>query len=369
MTSTVYFARVEVGHNGENIINKVQHLFDIAEFGNFIIEGDLTAIKLHFGERGNNSYINPVYVRQVVDKIRAKGGKPFIADTNTLYAGSRYNSIDHIITAIDHGFEYAVVGAPLIVADGLVSDHYHEVKINKKHFETVNVAGDVAAAQSMIVMSHFKGHAVAGFGGAIKNLAMGCVPRSGKMNQHRSLQPIINTDACSKCGVCVEVCPRSAITRNETGPSINYEFCIGCGECVANCSTSSMAFDWENDLPLFMEMLTEHAYGAVLEKQTSIGYLNFLLQITPDCDCVPWSDSSIVPDIGILASTDPVAIDAASLDLVNQQQGVKSTRLISNLLPGEDKFKGVWKDTDGNMQLTYGEKIGLGSANYKLIEI
>jgi hypothetical protein len=114
----------------------------------------------------------------------------------------------------------------------------------------------------MIVMSHFKGHAVAGFGGAIKNLAMGCVPRSGKMNQHRSLQPIINTEACSKCGMCVEVYPRSAIARDETRPSINYEFCIGCRECVASCSTSSMAFDWENDLPLFMEMLTEHAYGA-----------------------------------------------------------------------------------------------------------
>ena len=140
---------------------------------------------------------------------------------------------------------------------------------------------------------------------------MGCVSRSGKMNQHRSLQPIINTEACSKCGMCVEVYPRSAIARDETRPSINYEFCIGCRECVASCSTSSMAFDWENDLPLFMEMLTEHAYGAVLEKQTSVGYLNFLLQITPDCDCIPWSDSSIVPDIVVLASTDPVAIDAA----------------------------------------------------------
>ena len=334
-----------------------------------INQGDLTAIKLHFGERGNNSYISPVYVRQVVDKIRANGGKPFITDTNTLYAGSRSNSVDHIVTAINHGFEYAVVGAPLIVADGLISDHYRKVKVNKKHFETVDVAGDIVAAQSMIVMSHFKGHAVAGFGGAIKNLAMGCVPRSGKMNQHRSLQPIINTEACANCGVCIEVCPRSAITRHEIGPSINYELCIGCGECVSTCSTSSMAFDWENDLPLFMETLTEHAYGAVHGKKGQVGYLNFLLQITPDCDCVPWSGSSIVPDIGILASIDPVAIDAASLELVNQQRGVEGSRLTTNLQPGEDKFKGVWKDTNGKMQLSYGEEIGLGSANYSLIEI
>jgi hypothetical protein len=185
----------------------------------------------------------------------------------------------------------------------------------------------------MIIMSHFKGHAIAGFGEAIKNLAMGCVLRSGKMNQHRSLQPIINTEACSKCGVCIEVCPRSAITRDEIEPSINYELCIGCGEYVATCSTSSMAFDWENDLPLFMEMLTERAYGAILGKQARLRYLNFLPQITPDCDCVPWSSSSIVPDIGILASTDPVAIDAASLDLVNQQRGVEGTRLTTNLQP------------------------------------
>jgi uncharacterized Fe-S center protein len=369
MTSTVYFAPVEVGHKGDSIVSKVRHLFDIAGFGNFINEGDLTAIKLHFGERGNNSYISPVYVRQVVDKVRANGGKPFVTDTNTLYVGSRHNSIDHMITAIDHGFGYAVVGAPLVVADGLISDHYHEVQINKKRFKTVKVAGEIVAAQSMIVMSHFKGHATAGFGGAIKNLAMGCVPRSGKMDQHRSLQPIIDVEACSRCGACVEVCPLAAITYVETGPIINYELCVGCGECVSSCSATSMGFDWDSDLPSFMEGLTEHAFGAVLGKQGCVGYLNFLLQITPDCDCVAWSDSSIVPDVGILAGTDPVAIDTASLELVNQQTGIEGTRLARNLLPGEDKFKGVWEETNGGIQLTYGEEIGLGSSKYTLVEV
>jgi uncharacterized Fe-S center protein len=202
MASKVYLARVGVEQNGDNIISKVQHLFDKAGFGEFIGEGDLTAIKLHFGERGNNSYISPVYVRQVIDKVKANRGKPFVTDTNTLYVGSRHNSIYHMLTAIDHGFEYSVVGAPIVVADGLVSNHYDEIQINKKHFKTVKVAGEILSAQSMIVMSHFRGHAVAGFGGAIKNLAMGCVPRSGKMDQHRSLQPIIDVETRSTCGVC-----------------------------------------------------------------------------------------------------------------------------------------------------------------------
>lgn len=168
--------------------------------------------------------------------------------------------------------------------------------------------------------------------------------------------------------VCVEVCPQVAIAHVESGPVINYELCIGCGECVSSCSTTSMAFDWGSGLPRFIEGLTEHAYGVVLGKQGRVGYLNFLLQITPDCDCVPWSDSSIVPDVGILAATDPIAIDAASLDLVNQQRGIERTRLVHNVLPGEGKFKGVWKETNGDIQLTYGKEIGLGSSKYTLIE-
>jgi len=368
MASHVYFARLKAGGSDESIIARVQQLFDAAHFARLIEADAPTAIKLHFGERGNDSYIRPVFVRQVVDKIKVHGGKPFITDTNTLYTGARHNSIDHMNTAIEHGFDYAVVGAPLIIADGLTGEWYGDTKIAKKHFTSVKIAGGIVSAPSMIVMSHFKGHALAGFGGAIKNLGMGCAPGLGKMDQHKGMKPIVNEAGCVACGVCLEVCPRGAITLEEGVSRIGRDLCAGCGECMMACTTSSISYDWEKDLRVFMEMLTEYAFGATSGKH-AIGYFNFLLQITPDCDCVPWSAAPIVPDIGVLASTDPVAIDAASRDLVNQQQGLPGTRLTSNLAPGEDKFKGVWSDTDGTLQLTYGEKIGLGTRSYDLIEL
>ncbi|MEI7826939.1 MAG: DUF362 domain-containing protein [Euryarchaeota archaeon] len=368
MASTVYFARLRAASHDESAASRVSQLFEAARFGTLIEADDLTAIKLHVGERGNDAHLRPEYVRQVVEQVKASGGKPFVTDTNTLYSGSRHNAVDHLATALEHGFDYSVLGAPLIISDGLVSDHYRDVQINKRHFDTVKIAGDIVSAESMIVMSHFKAHAMAGFGGAIKNLAMGCAPSAGKMEQHKGISPIVDVDGCSACGVCVEVCPHSAITIEGGASRINRDLCVGCGECMTVCMTSSIGFDWKNDLQRFMEMLTEHAFGATVGKR-GVGYLNFLLQITPDCDCVPWSDAPIVPDVGILASMDPVAIDAASVDLVNQQRGIPGTRLVHNLEPGEDKFKGVWGETEGSIQLKYGEEIGLGTSSYELVEL
>jgi len=368
MASTVYFARVKAGSKDESAIARVRQLFEAARFDTLIEADALTAIKLHVGERGNDAHLRPEYVRQVVELVQASGGRPFVTDTNTLYSGSRHDAVDHLATALEHGFDYAVLGAPFIISDGLVSDHYRDVRIDKKHFDTVKIAGDILAAPSMIVMSHFKAHAMAGFGGAIKNLAMGCAPSAGKADQHKGMKPIVDVQKCSACGVCVGVCPRSAISIEAGAPRINYDRCVGCGECMAMCETSSISYDWEHDLQRFVEMLTEYAFGATAGKR-GVGYLNFLLQITPDCDCVPWSDAPIVPDVGILASTDPVAIDAASVDLVNGQRGIPGTRLVNNLEPGEDKFKGVWSETQGSVQITYGEEIGLGTGSYKLVEL
>lgn len=368
MASTVYFARLKAGSKDQSAITRVRQLFKEAHFGALIEADALTAIKLHVGERGNDSHLRPEFVREIVEQVKASGGKPFVTDTNTLYSGSRHNAVDHLATALEHGFDYAVLGAPLIISDGLVSDHYRDVRIDKRHFDTVKIAGDIVSAQSMIVMTHFKAHAMAGFGGAIKNLAMGCAPSAGKTDQHMGMRPIVDVQGCSACGVCVEVCPRSAITIEGGASRINRDLCVGCGECMTTCTTSSIGFDWENDLQQFMEMLTEYAFGATVGKR-GVGYLNFLMRITPDCDCLPWSDAPIVPDIGILASRDPVAIDAASVDLVNQQQGIPGTRLVNNLEPGEDKFKGVWSETEGSIQIKYGEEIGLGTSSYELVEL
>ena len=351
----------------DNKINKVRKIFDAANFGNLMVEDELVAVKLHFGEEGNDSYINPVLVRQVVDKIVSKGAKPFITDTNTLYYGSRHNSTNHIRTAILHGFDYAVSGAPIIIADGLKGENWKSIEIKQKNFESVKIAGDIESADSMIVMSHFKGHEMAGFGGAIKNLAMGCAAAPGKKEQHECVKPII-MEGCTSCGTCIESCPENAMYMGGEGVEMEYDRCIACNNCVYACPESIIELDW-NRMDEFIERMTEYALGAVQNKKEKVGYMNFLMNITPDCDCLPWSDSPIVPDIGILVSNDPVALDAASYDLVNHQRGFENSLLLQNHDKGEDKFKGVWNKVDGHLQLRYGREIGLGNLKYDLINI
>jgi hypothetical protein len=368
MKSPVYFASLRARSDKESTVAKVQRLFEAAGFGSCIRPHDRTAVKLHFGELGNDSYINPVFVRQIVEKIKTAGALPFVTDSNTLYLGSRSNAVDHITTAILHGFDYAVVGAPIIIADGLCGKNVARVPIGQKHFDTVSIAGDIAAADSMIVMSHFKGHEVAGFGGAIKNLAMGCAPPEGKRAQHQA-RPFVMKDRCIGCGKCVKVCPKSAIKLARKKSTINHTLCIGCFECMTVCPEHAIDINWETEIPLFVERLVEYAYGALQGKKGRVGYINFLTRITPDCDCVPWSDASIVPDIGILASLDPVAIDAASFDLVNHQPGFADSLLATHRHKGEDKFTGMRANTDGKKQIRYAESIGMGNSEYELITI
>jgi uncharacterized protein len=368
MESPVYFANLQARSDKDSTVAKIQRLFKVSGFETCIKKQDRTAIKLHFGELGNDSFISPVFVRQVVEKVKEAGALPFVTDTNTLYRGSRSNAVDHITTAVLHGFDYAVVGAPVIIADGLCGKNVAHVKIGRKHFDTVSIAGDIVAADSMIVMSHFKAHEVAGFGGAIKNLAMGCAPPEGKRAQHQA-RPFSIKEQCIGCGRCVKVCPKSAITLVEKKSVINHDLCIGCFECMTVCPEHAIDINWETEIPLFIERMVEHAYGALQGKEGKVGYINFLTRITPDCDCVPWSDASIVPDIGILASTDPVAIDAASYDLVNQQIGFTDSRLIAHYHKGEDKFTGIRENTDGQQQIRYAESLGMGSGSYELIRI
>ncbi|MDD4503530.1 MAG: DUF362 domain-containing protein [Clostridiaceae bacterium] len=367
MKSKVFFAGVHSQGKQESLLVKMQKLFDRAGFGDMIFKDDIVAIKMHFGEKGNTAYIRPTFARQIVDKIREKGGKPFLTDSNTLYNGSRANGVDHYETAIYNGFSYAVVNAPIIIADGIYSKNSVEVEINKKHFDKVKIAKEIESVSKLIVLSHFKGHDTAGLGGAIKNLAMGCAPAAGKQQQHSVVKPKVS-HKCVGCGTCIKYCPAAAITKDGERALIG-KACIGCGECIPMCPIRAISPQWDTEIPLFLERMVEYAYGAVKGKGDNVGYINVLMDITPNCDCVGFSGAYIVPDIGILASKDPVAIDAASYDLVNEQAGNFNSSLRCNHEKGRDKFKGLYSNIDATRQFSYGEEIGLGVKEYELIKI
>ncbi len=363
--SDVYFVKIGEDRNEDNLPKKVRKLFDKAGFASLIDENDHTAIKLHFGEPGNTTYIRPVLVRQVVDKVIESGGKPFLTDANTLYVGERSNAIDHLNAAYKHGFLPAVVNAPVIIADGLTGRDFVEVEINLKNLKTVKYGTVAHYADVLGVISHFKGHLAAGIGGTLKNIGMGLGSRAGKQIMHSDIKPEPDHKKCIGCGNCIKWCPASAITLVESKAIIDHEKCIGCAECVISCPTKAISVRWDASSLSLQEKIAEYVYGILKGKKDKCFFFNFVMDITPDCDCVPWSGVPIVPDIGVLASTDPVAIDQASADLVNQKRANAGSRAEAAAEPGQDKIKAV-HDIDWAHILEYGEEIGLGERKYEL---
>ncbi|MDR2056510.1 MAG: DUF362 domain-containing protein [Desulfovibrio sp.] len=364
----VYYADPRTRSHEESKISKIARLCDALPLKKCVKKNDLTAVKIHFGELGNDTYVNPAFVRQIVDKVKAAGGKPFLTDSATLYSGSRRNAVDHLRTAYMHGFAPSVVDAPIIIADGIYGENDVAVRINCKRFKEVHIAREIRRAPSMVVVSHFKGHEMAGFGGAIKNLAMGGASPRGKRAQHATHVGVDKT-ACTGCGKCVKACPQKALSLSGGKCAADVGRCIGCFECITVCPTKAVDMDWATELVPFMERLTEYAYGTVKGREKSVCYINFALNITPDCDCAAWSDVHLAPDIGILASHDPVALDQACFDLVKAAPGLNPGTPEMRLKTDFDKFAERWPKTRGEIQLSYGEEIGLGSRQYKLVKI
>lgn len=338
---------------GNSLLDKTGALLRAAGIGERISPGALTAVKLHFGEKGNTAFIRPVFIRRIVEEIAAAGGKPFLTDTNTLYVGTRSNTVDHLATAITNGFAYAVAGAPIVIADGLRGESFVRVKVNGQVCREVSIGSEIARADAMVVVSHFKGHELSGFGGALKNLGMGCASRSGKLVQHSTVSPEVDPSGCSGCGACVAHCPSGAIRVLDARAVISAEECIGCADCIVVCPEGAVHVDWNEASPLVQRKMVEHALGALSGKASSTLFVTFVTQVSPMCDCCGHNDRPIAPDVGILASTDPVALDQACADLVIRAAG-------------KDPFRETHPTVDWTVQLSHAEQIGLGTRSYRM---
>jgi uncharacterized Fe-S center protein len=367
MSAQVYFTPMRT-ENKKSLVSRSGGLLGRAGLSEAIADGDLVAVKLHFGEQGNTGFVEPIYLREVVARVREAGGKPFLTDANTLYRGERFNAVDHLACAIHNGFSYATVEAPIMIADGLDGRDAVDVAIEGTHFDEVRIGSVAAHADAMVVVTHVKGHEATGFGGALKNVGMGLGSRSAKQRMHADFSPDPSAEKCTACGRCVKWCPVDAIT---IGPDrvavVDYELCYGCGECVAACPEGAIAIEWKTEPASIQEKIAEHVAGAVAGKEGKVVYLSFVKDVSPDCDCWHFSDASVVPDIGVLASTDPVAIDQAAYDLVVAAPAIAGTKG-EGLGEGKDTFKEI-TGIDGTIAMAHAEKLGLGTRAYELVHV
>jgi uncharacterized Fe-S center protein len=262
-----------------------------------------------------------------------------------------------------------VVGAPLIIADGLRGGSATAVTVNLKRFKRVYIGTEIVRADVIISAAHFKCHELSGFGGTIKNLGMGCASRKGKLAQHSTVSPKVKRKKCVGCGDCVAHCAQKAISLVDEKAKINEKKCVGCGECIIVCPNQAIQIQWDQTIPVFLENMVEYTVGVLKKKKDAACFLNFITQVSPACDCYGHNDAPIVPDIGIVASNDPVAIDQASADLVNRAEGRRDSALTKNFKSGQDKFRAIYPKVDWELQLEYAEKLGLGTRDYELVKI
>lgn len=327
---------------------------------------DLVAVKLHPGEDGNSSFVAPGNVRGIVDAMDLPPDRTFLTDTTVLYPGRRRNAADCMRLAVEHGFSPPDT-PPFMVADGLRGEAERSLSMPEGfHTRTAHIADLICRADAMVVISHFKGHLLAGFGGAVKNLGMGCASRAGKLFQHSTVMPVLNCELCTGCGICGIHCPESAISINGSA-NRDEALCTGCGECLGWCPEGAWRISWDQDMETFMRRMTDYAW-AVSSASNPLLFVNFVIDVVPDCDCMHDTGAPLVDDIGVLASTDPVALDMACLDLVTAAPAARGSQLDGIAGEGDDKFRALRPAIDGELQLRMAEAVGLGMLEYELVD-
>lgn len=364
--SKVYFTDLRT-EPGNSLLEKLKKLVLQAGMKDIDFTDKFTALKIHFGEAGNLAYIRPNYAASIVQLVKELGGIPFLTDANTLYLGKRANAVDHLNTAMENGFNRIAVGCDVIIADGLKGTEYRQILINKKHCKAPKIASAIADSDIIVSLTHFKGHEMTGFGGTLKNIGMGSGSRNGKMEMHSTSKPKIRIKKCVGCGQCIQNCSQGAIHFNRNKKAeIDYQKCIGCGQCVAVCQYSAAVVGSHASGAVVQEKIAEYTYATLKGKPNF--HISFIMNVSPFCDCLSHNDMAIIPDIGMAASFDPVALDKACVDLVNKASIVKHSVLEErNFHNGKDKFSFIHPDTDWKVGLKYAEELGLGTQNYKLM--
>ena len=357
MTETdVFFIELPDDSSLADRITATQRLIAASGIDEIISSKDKVAVKIHVGERDNDTHVSSEIVKVIVSMVKEKGGFPFLTETSTLYAGQRSNAIDHLVQAFSHGFTYENTGAPFIMADGLTGNSEIEIPISGIIFKKVSIAREIAFTDALIAVSHATGHGGTALAACLKNIGMGLSSRKGKLRQHSSIKPYIDTVKCTFCKKCINWCPTVAIIEKAGKAYINQKKCIGCGECLAVCNFDAVKYNWGIQSADLQKRISEHALGVIQNIRGKSFFFNFLIDMTKECDCYGTKQKRIIPDVGVLASRNPVAVDQATLDLTERKFGCSLAEKCEPHL-------------DPTIQLKHAEKIGLGSRKHNLVSI
>jgi uncharacterized Fe-S center protein len=355
MQKKVYFIAVDEGRDNEQLKEAFGRLIQESRALDKLKKNEFAAIKMTFGEKGNRNYVHPQVLKVLVEKIKAKQAKPFLTDSNVLYLGERTNAVDHLNLAYEHGFGPYNVNCPVVIADGFMGENSKKFPVEGKALKEVTAPAFLPLVDNLIGVAHITGHMLSGFAGQIKNIGMGLASRSGKQIQHSSSKPEIIAHKCTLCKRCFKVCPVEAIYEEDKKAKINPEKCIGCAECLPACRFGSIKIQWEVSLGDFYQKMVEYCLGISSQFRNRY-YFNFAVNMTRECDCMAKEDPIVIPDLGIFAADDPLAIDKATADMILKRLG-------------HDVFKEMHRETDYSDLFERAAQVGLGSLEYELVQL